>query len=63
MKTMTIRELSTALQALDPDTPILATWESVYAGIDQKHFELREVKGRQTLVIDVEDHWGWDEES
>ena len=49
----------TALQVLDPDMHILATWEGVYAGIYLENFEIMKVEARQTLVIDVEEHWSW----
>lgn len=52
--TMTVAELIAELQKHAPETPVLATWESVLAGIRPENFETEEYEGRTQLTIDVE---------
>ena len=51
---MTVAELIAELQKHDPAMPVLATWESVLAGIRPENFEVEEYDGRQQLTLDVE---------
>lgn len=57
--TMTVGELLEYLKPFDPETPVIATWEGVYAGIRFENFELDELDerdGRMELVVDVEEY-------
>lgn len=50
---MTVAELIAELQKYDQSLPVLASWESVGAGIRAENFEVTEYDGRNELIIDV----------
>ena len=51
--TMTVAELISELQKYNQSLPVLASWESVGAGILPENLEITEHDGRNELIIDV----------
>lgn len=54
--TLTAGELIALLQAYPSDLPVIATWESVWAGIRPDNFALVTERGTEALLIDVENY-------
>lgn len=54
--TMTVKELRDHLTNYPDDTPVIATWEGVRAGIRKENFSIEDNDGRDDLEIWVEQY-------
>ncbi len=54
--TMTVAEMIDELKKYDPEIPVLATLEGIFAGIRSENFLIEDYEGRKQITIDVEDY-------